>query len=377
MSRPARNQRVKNVEVQHDEFLQNKKKKKNQKTSEKTPEEKHVASAVKGRMPLIQPSFISVPPTKIELQKWKNNKAINPRTNRKIKKNGYVYNLLASCLTKKHVVNEEKKDSKDEKKIVAVPEAVIKPVDLISAKLGVAVTGLDSLLYGFKCDDIKSTDTIFHDLEFGTETQEYVKLRKQRVDPLTLEPAGDDAFEFHFRWNPYNGERKDIDRDGPLCFNPDNLIHYFYVNRCRFLWHEEVRDNNGVIFQPYYDLGVGNGPKFNVPGRGEHPEWYLFRLPIVNCYTPANHNPQVVTIGPMLTKSEIKIIYKLACRTRPRYREMFGTDRPNLIKLFTLYEGSVNPNPELIIRGDASHVDMQQLKYQANCRWVNELVKFK
>ena len=57
----------------------------------------------------------------------------------------------------------------------------------------------------------------------------------------------------------------------------------------RELWHNETDEGeNGGFWQGYYGNAVGAGEKFLVPGRGIHPEWYLFRLPIIDCYLTNN-----------------------------------------------------------------------------------------
>ena len=68
-----------------------------------------------------------------------------------------------------------------------------------------------------------------------------------------------------------------------LYFDPNTLIHYFYINRLKNLWIDEsIEDGN--YYQGHYGYAVGNGPDFEIKGRGKHPDWYLFRLPIIDCY---------------------------------------------------------------------------------------------
>ena len=118
------------------------------------------------------------------------------------------------------------------------------------------------------------------------------------IDPLLHEklPFYDkhdkkDLFSFKYKWNSYTGERENIDENGPLYFDPIALIHYFYVNRLNNLW---ISNNNG--FKGYYGDALGNGPDFYIAGRGDFRNWYLFRLPIPDCYLHKEHNNQVVTM---------------------------------------------------------------------------------
>jgi hypothetical protein len=50
---------------------------------------------------------------------------------------------------------------------------------------------------------------------------------------------------------------------------------------------------------------VGSGENINIIGRGECPEKYLFRLPIIDCYLEKDYNKSIITMGPKLTIEEI------------------------------------------------------------------------
>ena len=211
------------------------------------------------------------------LNKWNDNRLINPVTNKKIKRNGPTY--------RKYEIEYNKFiKNKDSNKLI------------------------DS----------------------------YTDYRKNKIDPLLhlSLPVEDkysikDLFEFKYKWNPYTGERLDIiEPNGPLYFDPDTLIHYFYVNRLNNLW---IKTNNN--FNGYYGDALGNGPNFIINGRGDFRNWYLFRLPIPDCYLYSDHNLQSVTMGPILNDKEIKEIYIKAKRYGNNYFNLYKKKRPNLLTL--------------------------------------------
>ena len=198
------------------------------------------------------------------LLEWNKNKFVNPKTKRKIKLNGPVYKRYRRFY--ENLINEKIK--KNEMKII----------------------------------------------------DRYLTHRRNKIDPLLLSelPIDDkynikDLFKFKYKWNPYSGERLEKDKNGPLYFDPDTLIHYFYTDRLKELWKPGYYQN-GDWYEGYYGDAVGNGPEFKISGRGKHPDWYLFRLPIPDGYLIEGHCEQSVTMGPILSDKEIKEIYKLSKR---------------------------------------------------------------
>jgi hypothetical protein len=206
-----------------------------------------------------------------QLNIWWHNRYVNPKTNRKISKNGKVFKkLLKDCLEENQI----------------------------------------------------------HD--------NYSKLRGQKIDPLTYNNC----------WDPLTGEVLGKDPRGPLYFDPDTLIHFFYNSRLKHLW---VDGKDG--YSGYYDNGVGNGPDFYIEGRGLSPHFYLFRLPIPDAYCD-NLSRQQTTMGPILNLKEIKEIYKLSLLKKDNYKNLFGSKRPNLTKLYKLYHEAI----------DKSNIDIEYLK---------------
>lgn len=141
--------------------------------------------------------------------------------------------------------------------------------------------------------------------EYDKTTSETYRIKRlYKIDPITdTEIPNELMFEFKNKWNPYSGLRGDIDDIGPLCFNAINLYDYYYINRYKCLW---TPPQDG--FQGIYGDMVGSGKNVMIKSRGEYPEKYLFRLPIIDCYLPITHNLSVVTMGPELIEQEITLI---------------------------------------------------------------------
>lgn len=218
--------------------------------------------------------------------------------------------------------------------------------------------------------------------EYDHDTRErYRVLRKRKMDPIIYIELHDDyAFKFKYRWDPYTGERLDDDKDGPLCFDPDILIKYFYTKRLDKLWVAPSDEHNG-LYQGYYDDGVGAGEDFFLTARGHHPEWYIFRLPILDCYLTKDHNKQFITFGPKLTDEEIIEIEKLANLRPNNYKNQFGQNRPSLTLIKKLYDNAISRTPSLgedhSDSNDNSIQSLSQTYNQINRSCVDSLIKIK
>ena len=207
----------------------------------------------------------------------------------------------------------------------------------------------------------------------------YYEFRKKKIDPILLvelplfDMSKKDLFIYYNKWNPYNGNIIEIDSNGPLYFDPNTLIHHFYTRRLEHLW---INDENGE-FSNHYGDGVGNGPDFIIKGRGSHPDWYLFRLPIIDCYLNDDHCMQSVTMGPILTEKDIKQIYKLSKSVI--FKKLYGYKRPNLIKMKILYDEAIDKNIHYdLLEVDGINLeDINQIKFQQSTLAVNKLIKFK
>jgi hypothetical protein len=212
--------------------------------------------------------------------------------------------------------------------------------------------------------------------EYEDRTTEYYKtLRFRKMDPLiNIDLEDDNSFKFKYTWDPYTGERKESDPYGPLYFDPDSLIHYYYINRLKNLWNEPV-DETGGYYEGYYDMLVGSGENINIVGRGECPEKYLFRIPIIDCYLEKDYNKSIITMGPRLTDDEAKEIDRIAQKNPSNYKQMFRKNRPSLYEMKKLYDEAINLNPSinLISKHNYSEEEIKELKYKANCKAVDKL----
>ena len=220
-------------------------------------------------------SYRKNPITSIELDQWINNKLYNPRSNRKIKPSGKIYKYLKKTMLQKKYQNESY-----------------------------------NKFHGKKIDPILK-----------------IRIPIKKSKPL---------FKFEYKWDPFTGERLGKDPRGPLYFDPDTLIYFFYTNRLNHLW---IEANNG--YQGNYGDALGKGIQFNIIGRGPHPEWYLFKIPLPDAYIDNNLFNQHITFGTSLLFSEIKQIYILAQQYGNNYKKKFGKERPNLIVLYHFYHNAI------------------------------------
>jgi hypothetical protein len=211
---------------------------------------------------------------------------------------------------------------------------------------------------------------------FEDRTTEYYKtLRYRKMDPIIqIELEDDEAFKFEDMWDPYTGERIGKDPFGPLYFDPDSLIHYFYINRLKNLWTEPT-DDNGGYYEGYYDMLVGSGNNIKIVGRGECPEKYLFRIPIIDCYLENDYNKSIITMGPKLTDNEIKLIDEIANKNTNNYKMLFKKQRPSLYEMKKCYDQAIDSDPYINIPKNASLETIKSLKYKANCCAVDKLKK--
>lgn len=142
--------------------------------------------------------------------------------------------------------------------------------------------------------------------EYTFDTIElYKSMRKLKIDPImNVETKESNRFEYYNMWDPLTGEILEKDPYGSLCFDTNYLLFTFYSQRLNNLWVRPV-DEEGGYYSGFYDSGVGAGEDCLIVGRGFHPEKYLFRLPIVDCYLTKDHNYQFITMGPKLNQKQI------------------------------------------------------------------------
>jgi hypothetical protein len=206
-----------------------------------------------------------------------------------------------------------------------------------------------------------------YDFNYEDHTTDYYKtLRKTKLDPFTLTDTNDKtSFKFYDMWDPYSGERIGKDPFGPLCFNPDNLIHIFHGKLLTNLWVAEIDEGaEGGVYEGYYDMLVGSGSDCYIAGRGSCPEKYIFRLPIPDCYLTKDHNPNIITLGPKFTDQEILDIERLAESQGQSYMNVYGKKRPSLSKMKYYYDQAISKTPSLIM--DISKLTKTQLQEEYN-----------
>lgn len=185
-------------------------------------------------------------------------------------------------------------------------------------------------------------------IKFDDKTMNYYKtLRQCHLDPvLNVDVEEDIAFKFKYQWDPYTGERLNIDPFGALYFHPITLIYHFYNHRLDGLWKDAIDSQDGY-FQGYYDMFVGAGDELEVIGRGKFTELYIFRLPIPDCYLTANHNKSFITMGPRINDDEIDALEKFSQSdsVKKLYLEYFSKNCPSIKKLKYFYDNAISKNP--------------------------------
>jgi hypothetical protein len=211
--------------------------------------------------------------------------------------------------------------------------------------------------------------------KYSHTTMEYYKaMRIRKMDPITMQDIkSDNVFAFKYMWDPYTGDRLGEDPYGPLYFDPHNLIKYFYTNRLNGLWVEPI-DELGGYYEGYYDDGLGCGEDMFINSRGYHPERYLFRLPIIDCYLTDDHNNSIITMGPKLTNEEIHLIEELSNQNKNNYKNLFDKDKPNLINIKKLYDQAISQTPSITLTDNLSNEEIKELWNKANKVAVHTLV---
>jgi hypothetical protein len=239
-------------------------------------------------------------------------------------------------------------------------------------------------------ENINNKNEVVFEPKYDYVTSEtYRVLRLRKMDPILFyEFNGEDeqyAFKFKYMWDSYTGERlKNAngeyieDKHGPLYFDPDVLIKHFWTGRLNKLWINPS-DESGGYYGGTYDDGVGAGEEFNVTGRGSHPEWYLFRLPIHDCYLTTDHNKQYITFGPKLNDDEIKEIEKLAELRKDNYKELYGHHRPSLSLMKKLYDNSISKKPNIHIpkKSKLTKDELKEYYNRENRSCVDKLVNMR
>jgi len=177
-------------------------------------------------------------------------------------------------------------------------------------------------------------------------TETYCVKRRLEKCAITGENIIDSCkFKFKYMWNPLNGERTGIDKVGPLYFNIITLYNHYFNNRFTGLWTPSTYDP--VLkqsYEGYYGDLVGAGKNVKINSRGYHPDKYLFRLPIQDCYLYEDHNHSIVTMGPLLTDEEISEIDVLLLKLPQQYKLQLKS-YITLSALKAMYDNALDENP--------------------------------
>ena len=223
--------------------------------------------------------------------------------------------------------------------------------------------------------DLNNFNNLYNKNYEKTTIDYYQTLRLRKMDPImNIDLDESISFKFSHMWDPYTGERTNLDPYGALCFEPNNLIYYFYINRLKNLWTEPENDIYGH-YEGYYDMLVGCGKDINIIGRGLCPEKYLFRLPIMDCYLEKEYNMSIITMGPILTENEIEEIDRLS--NDIIYKKMFNKEKPSLIKMKKLYDEAIHKDKNNIKsqNTELQDIELQDIEYKKNCLAVENLKK--
>jgi len=233
------------------------------------------------------------------------------------------------------------------------------------------------------CDEFHQSTKInnkIYKCEYDTTTTEFYRvMRERKLNVITHESINPEkSFKFPYQWDSYTGERNELDPFGPLYFHPDDIIHYFDVKKLDNLWIEP-KDEAGGYYEGYYGDAVGSGDNILIKGRGLHPELYLFRLPIPNCYLPKKYDMSIITMGPVLTKDELKEIDRLANEHyKNNYIKTYNKSRPSLATMKQLYDEAISTKPNITaIMGNTKTTEknLESIRERANRNAVDLLRK--
>ena len=158
--------------------------------------------------------------------------------------------------------------------------------------------------------------------------------------------------------------------------DPLNLCLYFYQKRLDHLWVDELDEGEGGgFYEGYYGDGVGAGKNFKIEARGEYPEYYLFRIPINDCYLIEGTPKSIPTKGPELTREEIVEIHQLCKKTPTSEWEEYFTEIPDLEKMYDLYNQAIDDNPDLgkFLEENEEFVGSENLKHTYNTVAIEKL----
>lgn len=314
--------------------------------------------------------YETTPPTPDELELWGVCNSIDPRSGEQLKKKSRAYKILKDAFEKLNSGTATTVASVT----VSYPSFHYDRLDKID---------FDNPFGEKKQLEHKEEESLYtfegRPIKYNTDTMVYYRtMRTRKADIITQDDLSDERFGFPFpwQWNPYSGDRL-IDRStglpvkdpyGPLLFDVHHLIRYFYLKRL-----DNLYVSNGPEYEGYYGDGVGASENFEIKSRGAFPEWYIFRIPVMDCYLTDDHNRSFPTMGPKLTDEEINEIYQKAKISPHRYTTFYRHNLPNLVEMKRQYDIAINPEPELPAVYKSTKYDAKQAKEQVNRHAVEAL----
>ena len=166
----------------------------------------------------------------------------------------------------------------------------------------------------------------------------YIENRINNICPLSFEQLSYGYIEKRM-WNPITGQFSTTnDPFGALIIDVNYLVNHFYINRLRHIYTHGNINQSGS-----FGDAIGKYPDFYLPSRGTHTQWYLFSLPINDCYIDKNLL-KYITMGPKLSLEDIIDIYDLCIRLNT-YQTIFKRPIPNIVEMYKLYHKIVEKCP--------------------------------
>ena len=201
----------------------------------------------------------------------------------------------------------------------------------------------------------------------------YIENRINNICPLSFEKISYGYIENRM-WNSVTGEFLNTkDPFGSLIFDVNYLVNYFYINRLRHIYTHGNLNQTGL-----FGDAIGKYPNFYLSGRGNNPQWYLFRLPINDCYINKDHL-KYITMGPKLSFQDIINIYDL-CKRLNTYHLLFNRPLPNIVEMYKIYHKIIEKCPyqfdESVLETLGSEY-ISQLESDYFIPYINKLIHFK
>jgi hypothetical protein len=192
-------------------------------------------------------------------------------------------------------------------------------------------------------ENITKNDKIERTFNFKTR-ETYRMKRILQLDVFNDENINkNECFKYYKKWDAYNGiVCEEDDEFGPLCFNGYQLAYYYYINRLNGIYNKPVDGFDG-----YYGDLLGTGKNINIISRGYHPERYLLRLPVIDCYAFDNSSHSHITMGPILSDNDIDNIDNILKYCLDTCGKYISPEQNLIKKIKYHYDEALNIEPSL------------------------------